>query len=220
MNRLFDYGVYVFDCDGVIFNTNELKAHAMQVALSTCFEDDALVFECISYFRENFGKSRFHHIKYFLEEIFNTRKRERPELELNLLRTYSFQCREMYCSAELVPGFLQFLKTCPGEKYVASGSEQSELREAFDRRGLSKYFSGIYGSPTEKSHNVRKILAKEKGKTAVMIGDAMSDMNAARQNGIDFVFYSRFSNVKKAMLENCRMYNYKVINDYPNAILL
>lgn len=220
MNRLFDYGVYVFDCDGVIFNTNELKAHAMQAALSTSFEDDALVSECISYFRENFGKSRFHHIKYFLEEVFGVGEQERPKLEFNLLKIYSFQCREMYCSADLAPGFLQFLEVCRGKKYVASGSEESELREAFDRRALSTYFSGIYGSPTEKSRNVEKILAGEKGKTAVMIGDAMSDMNAARENGIDFVFYSRFSNVKEAMLENCKLYDYKVINDYSSAILL
>jgi len=50
------------------------------------------------------------------------------------------------------------------------------------------------------------ILNLENTKNAVMVGDALSDLNAAIDNGIDFIAYSPFSNVphelKKRTLES------------------
>ena len=102
-------------------------------------------------------------------------------------------------TANLTPGFTSFIERCNGKKYIASGSEQEELRGVFSKRGLDQYFDGIFGSPTGKAKLVENILKKERSCNAVMFGDAESDMLSAQKNHIDFVFYKPFSKVKNKM---------------------
>ena len=101
------------------------------------------------------------------------------------------------------------------KKFVASGSDENEPREVFKRRGLDLYFEDIFGSPTKKVENVRKILEKVKEEERiVMIGDARSDYHAAIQNNIEFAFYSPLSNVKKEMLELLKNGDFVCINEW------
>ena len=67
MHQLSKYDVYIFDCDGVIFNSNQLKIKAMKNSLEANFSDSHLIKQCLNYFQLNFGKSRFHHIEHFLK---------------------------------------------------------------------------------------------------------------------------------------------------------
>ena len=69
MPLLKRYEVYIFDCDGVIFDSNQLKIDAMRKALNKQFDNARLVTMCLDYFSHNFGKSRFHHIDHFLNSI-------------------------------------------------------------------------------------------------------------------------------------------------------
>ncbi|MCG9778637.1 HAD family hydrolase [Photobacterium damselae] len=214
MLQLNKYNVYIFDCDGVILDSNELKIKAMKNALEAHFSDQNLIEKCVNYFRCNFGKSRFHHIEYFLNEIFMLTSEKKIELEQLLLADFSKQCRVLYLSAELTPGFISFIEQCQGRKYVASGSEQGELRDVFVQRNLNKYFNGVFGSPTPKVELIKRILETEKNTNAVMFGDAESDMLSAQQNGIDFIFYTPYSNVKEKMLEQCALHQHLIIDDY------
>lgn len=214
MRLLSDYEVYIFDCDGVILNSNKLKIDAMKNVLIAHSFSLQQVEKCLDYFRNNFGKSRFHHVDFFLKNILNVSSSRKCELEKDILQDFSMQCRELYLSAELTDGFISFITECNGERYVASGSEQGELRDVFSQRGLSKYFSEIFGSPTSKIEIVRHILELEKTTNAVMFGDAESDMLSARENNIDFIFYSPLSNVREKMIEKCTLYRYLIIDDF------
>lgn len=69
MHLIYNYELYIFDCDGVILNSNALKIVAMKEALLALSFSAGKVAECVEYFSKNFGKSRFHHIKYFIENI-------------------------------------------------------------------------------------------------------------------------------------------------------
>ncbi|MDX7899827.1 HAD family hydrolase [Aeromonas media] len=214
MRLLNDYEVYIFDCDGVILNSNKLKIDAMKNVLLAHSFSSQQVEKCLDYFRNNFGKSRFHHVDFFLKNILNVSPSRKNELEKDILQDFSMQCRELYLSAELTDGFISFITACNGKRYVASGSEQGELRDVFSQRGLSKYFSEIFGSPRPKIEIVRHILELEKTTNAVMFGDAESDMFSARENNIDFIFYSPLSNVREAMVEKCTAYGYQIIDDF------
>ncbi|MFQ2448616.1 HAD family hydrolase [Aeromonas caviae] len=214
MRLLSDYEVYIFDCDGVILNSNKLKIDAMKNVLLAHSFSLQQVEECLNYFRKNFGKSRFHHVDFFLKNIFNVDHSIKNELEKNILQAFSIQCRELYLSADLTDGFISFITACDGKKYVASGSEQGELRDIFSQRDLRKYFSEVFGSPTPKIEIVKHILELEKTTNAVMFGDAESDMLSARENNIDFIFYSPLSNVKESMIEKCSLYRYQIIDDF------
>ncbi|EKO3550809.1 HAD family hydrolase [Vibrio fluvialis] len=209
-----EYQVYIFDCDGVIFNSNQLKIDAMKNALQANFSDKELIENCLNYFRNNFGKSRFHHVNYFLNSILKVSSDQIMKFNDLILNDFSNKCRDLYLSAELTPGFAEFLEQCKGKRYVASGSEQDELREVFIKRDIYKLFDGVLGSPTPKSELVKEILYKENTTNAVMFGDSESDMFAAQDNGIDFVFYSPFSNVKDRMLSHCELHEYKIVDDF------
>lgn len=214
MPQLSEYEVYIFDCDGVILDSNQLKIEAMENALAAHFSAQDPIAECVNYFRHNFGKSRFHHIAHFLNVILDIKEEQKDKLEQLILADFSKQCRTLYLSAELTPGFMVFLEQCKGKRYIASGSEQSELRDVFFRRCLDIHFDGIFGSPTPKAELIKHILEQEQNTNAVMFGDAESDMLSAQHNHIDFVFYSPYSNVKEKMIEQCHLQQHLIIDDF------
>ncbi|MEZ9357186.1 HAD family hydrolase [Vibrio breoganii] len=214
MLSTYDYDIFIFDCDGVILDSNQLKIEAMKIALKDISECNSEINSCIEYFRNNFGSSRFHHVEYFINDIFLLSGVEKDIAYEKILRNYSSQCKELYLEAELTPGIQSVLEKINGSIYIASGSEQEELREVFNRRGLTKYFNQIYGSPTSKVDLVRGILQKDDSKKAVMFGDAFSDMRAAEDNGIDFVAYLPYSNVKTELLRKSQIEGFVAINSW------
>ncbi|CAJ1881698.1 HAD family hydrolase [Aeromonas hydrophila] len=191
------YETIIFDCDGVILDSNNLKIEAMYNSLQMAGVSDLNSQMCCQYFKNNFGKSRFDHVKHFVEKIISSKSNKLYECILN---HYSSQCEELYLKAEITPGFFEAISNCHAKLFIASGSLQEELRDVFKKRNLDNYFSLILGSPETKANNVATILSQSTGK-ALMVGDALSDFYAAKENGIDFIAYLPFSNVKED-LEN------------------
>lgn len=215
MHPIYNYDVYIFDCDGVILDSNALKIHAMREALSALPFSEESISECVNYFSKNFGKSRFHHIEYFLEYILDVEESNKISIEKKILADFSEQCKKLYLTAELTPNFLTFIKSLPGRKYVASGSEESELRDVFKIRGLDQYFIEVYGSPTKKSELVKNIKKMGPNLNIVMIGDAVSDFEASKINHIDFYCYIPYSNVIEKMQELSNDNGFVVLDFWP-----
>jgi phosphoglycolate phosphatase-like HAD superfamily hydrolase len=199
LHQLSNYNVYIFDCDGVILDSNQLKINAMENALINFFGSNNKVVDCIEYFKKNFGTSRFHHVKFFVNNIFMLSGSDKEDAYEKILLNYSVQCKSLYLLADLTPGILEFINKLKGKVYVASGSEQNELRAVFKERNLEIYFQNIYGSPTAKVELVKNILQENNSNKALMFGDALSDMDSAFSNSIDFVAYLPYSNVKKEL---------------------
>ncbi|SHO56305.1 HAD family hydrolase [Vibrio quintilis] len=219
MRHLSDYDFYIFDCDGVIFDSNQLKIEAMKTALSTLFSDNEIITGCLDYFSKNFGKSRFHHVDYFVRDLLPVPDSEIEITKEKILVNYSALCKKLYLEAEFTPGFMNFLNQLKGRKYVASGSEQQELRDIFEQRGISEYFHGIFGSPQPKSEIISAIIESENNGCCVMFGDAESDLKASLSNQIDFIFYSPYSNVQEKMLGLCASHQFPAIHDFSEVIL-
>nr|WP_113867721.1 HAD family hydrolase [Brenneria salicis]NMN92142.1 phosphoglycolate phosphatase-like HAD superfamily hydrolase [Brenneria salicis ATCC 15712 = DSM 30166]RBP61132.1 phosphoglycolate phosphatase-like HAD superfamily hydrolase [Brenneria salicis ATCC 15712 = DSM 30166]RLM28714.1 hypothetical protein BHG07_16815 [Brenneria salicis ATCC 15712 = DSM 30166] len=186
----FDYDVYIFDCDGVILDSNQLKLDAMEKALGEYPVQDVVV--CIDYFSKNFGRSRYHHVEHFLKNIICCRTDRYQQQYDNIILKYADFCLSLYKKAKVNAGFIDFISSVKVDKYVASGSDENELKQVFAERGLDVHFSDIFGSPESKVNNVRKIL--ERGySNGVMLGDALGDLIAAEKNNIDFIFLSDLS---------------------------
>lgn len=200
MHPIANYDVYIFDCDGVILDSNKLKIDAMQNALASIINDSEKVNACVNYFRNNFGRSRFHHVDVFVEQFLLLDDTSKNKVKDDILHAYSSQCKSLYLKAKLTPGFIEFISHLNGKKYIASGSEQQELREVFKARNLNNYFDGIYGSPTKKSDLVANILQLTASDNAIMFGDAISDLEAAQANSINFIAYLPYSNVKGSLI--------------------
>lgn len=199
MHILSNYEIFIFDCDGVILDSNQLKIEAMNKALFQYFGEHKKIQECLNYFTRNFGASRFHHVDVFVNDIFCLSELEKKEAYKKVIEEYSTQCKRLYLTAKITPGFIEFIEQLPGDKYVASGSEQNELVDVFKSRGLDVYFEKILGSP-EKKKNLVASIVKAKSSNAIMFGDAISDMDAALENSIDFVAYLPYSNVREELV--------------------
>ena len=65
--KIEDYEVLIFDCDGVILDTNKLKVSAFKKVLNEFGISHVQKF--LNYFKRNFGRSRYIHVKYFIEDI-------------------------------------------------------------------------------------------------------------------------------------------------------
>jgi len=214
MLPLSSYDAYIFDCDGVILNSNQLKIDAMEMALKGVGLTQGDTDKCKLFFALNFGMSRFYHIDYFSDYILKLDESSAKPFKEELLELFSKQCKDLYLGADLTLGFLSFVDKLNGNLYVASGSEQSELRDVFRERNLDIYFQGILGSPTPKVELVTSILKKEKEKKVVMFGDALSDMHSAFKNSIDFVAYMPYSNVKQELKRESIKYGFLTINSW------
>ena len=193
---LDDYDVIILDCDGVIFDSNRLKIDIFRTTLSDF--DETLVDKFTEYVKNNFGKSRYHFIQYFIDALLG--KKNDEELYNTILRNYSERCVQLYHVAELTVGGLDFLEAYRHKNlYVASGSDELELQSALNDRKLDRFFIEVLGSPRGKAEIISEILNKNDGANALMIGDAKSDFLAAKDNGIDFIYISQYSTANDEM---------------------
>ena len=216
MRPLAEYDVFIFDCDGVILDANKLKIEAMQYAIDSAGFSPAESLACCDYFAQNFGRSRFHHVQHFLDVILSIALADKDAIYTFILDAYSAQCKELYLSANLTSGFLDFIAANPTQiKYVASGSAQEELRWVFTQRALSMHFSDVLGSPTAKPDILADIIARHSiDSRFLMIGDAVSDFEASQKNKIDFLGYLKHSTVLDKMQALSKTHSFKTIIDW------
>lgn len=67
-------------------------------------------------------------------------------------------------------------------RFVVSGTPQDELRRITDLRGISRHFTGVYGSPRKKEEITNEMLDRHQLDVdkCLFIGDAMTDYDAAK----------------------------------------
>jgi len=194
MNRVFsEYKTLVFDCDGVILNSNHVKTGAFYKAALPYGEEAANSF--VEYHRKNGGISRYKKFNYFLETM--VPHIEGPTLN-ELLEVYAAEVLQGLVTCDIAEGLESLRIENPDSLWlVVSGGDQSELRQVFHDRGLDYLFSGgIFGSPDGKE----EILAREidSGKIAwpaLFLGDSKYDYEAAQSASLDFLFLSGWSEV-------------------------
>ena len=195
-----DYQTIVFDCDGVILDSNKVKTQA--------FYDTALTFgenaanRLVKFHVERGGVSRYEKFKWFIESLepedlaFNSGE---PDLN-ELLSSYAKEVHKGLRNCQIAEGLAELRnKTESSTWLIVSGGDQSELRELFAERNIAQYFDGgIFGSPDTKE----KILKRELDNKnlilpAVFIGDSKYDYTASESiNGLDFIFVNKWSEVE------------------------
>lgn len=215
MRPLSEYDVLIFDCDGVIFDSNRLKIEAMKTALEEQGSYSLKEVEiCVAYFSNNFGMSRNHHVHHFVSELLELSAGSQQHAFASILQSYTDRCYDLYMKSALTPGFIELMDKVSVPCFVVSGSLEEELIRVFSARGIEHYFKGIYGSPKRKTEIVEGICGNYPFENIIMVGDAVSDFNAATDNGIDFLFYAPFSNVPAQMLQLSKEHGFPACYDY------
>lgn len=182
----------IFDFDGVILDSMPTRSEGFRLCLKDFPSGD--VERLVDWHESNGGLSRFIKFRYFLEEICGRKDVEKEEVDAychkfsesmrGLLAHPRYRILETFSFIEKISS--KFI--C----YIASGSEQEELRWLCQQHGLTKHFKGIYGSPTPKTEIVGNILSEEQGNfdKAFVIGDSSNDCDAARDHGIFFFAFN------------------------------
>lgn len=196
-----DYTTLVFDCDGVVLDSNKVKTEAFYQA--TLPYGEAAAQAMVDYHVANGGVSRYKKFAYFLEQIApnivpSYAEQQGPNLEA-LLQAYAGYVREGLLSCEVAPGLEALREQTPDARWlIVSGGDQAELRDVFAQRGIAEWFDGgIFGSPDTKDEILARELASGNiQQPALFLGDSKYDYQAASAAGLDFVFLSDWSEVE------------------------
>tara|TARA_Y100001968_G_C19414584_1_gene748285 strand:+ start:1381 stop:2043 length:663 start_codon:yes stop_codon:yes gene_type:complete len=192
------YKTIIFDCDGVILNSNKIKTQAFKTATNKYGESYSN--KLINYHLLNGGISRYEKFKYFLKNIFPIDSSIKRDLELhNLLEIYSKESVNGLLNSEITYGLKYFRNHTKGIPWlIVSGGDQGELNYVFEIKEIIQYFDGgIFGSPDSKG----KILSREIENNNIrfpclFLGDSKLDHQVSSDNGLEFIFVSKWSEFK------------------------
>ncbi|MFD1510677.1 HAD family hydrolase [Lacimonas salitolerans] len=197
--QLSDYSTLVFDCDGVVLDSNRIKTEAFRIAAQPW--GAAAAGALVAHHVANGGISRHLKFAHFLDAILPEHApgavpgRDGPGLE-ELLSAYAQSVRAGLMSCAVAEGLEALRAATPDAHWlIVSGGDQAELREIFAARGLDGLFDGgIFGSPDSKD----TILTREQAggrieAPALFLGDSRYDHEAASAAGLDFIFVSGWS---------------------------
>ena len=192
MNPLKQYKTIVFDCDGVLLNSNRIKTKAFYNAALPYGEESAQAL--MSYHIKHGGVSRYEKFKYFLARII-PQKLNRPSLG-DLLDAYAIDSHTGLLKCQVAEDLSEIRKASNNIKWiVVSGGDQIELRDIFKIRKIRSLFDGgIFGSPQTKFEIItHELMVGNIIKPALMLGDSRLDHEVASNFGFDFVFISKWT---------------------------
>jgi phosphoglycolate phosphatase-like HAD superfamily hydrolase len=198
---LSQYRTWVFDCDGVLLDSNKVKTAAFYQAAKPYGASYAKAL--VDYHVNNGGISRYVKFEMFMTEILGRPTVDQKELQ-QLLDYYATYVRNGLRTCDVADGLRDLRQSTHGANWlIVSGGDQQELREVFEDRQLAHYFDGgIFGSPDNKND----ILARESCSglirhPGVFVGDSYYDSTAALQADLDFIFARRWSESQYAFPE-------------------
>ncbi|MDH3227745.1 MAG: HAD family hydrolase [Thermoleophilia bacterium] len=177
----------VFDCDGVLIESVEIKTEAF-VEL---FADHPEHHEAIArHHQDNLGVSRFEKFAWIYRELLGRELDADESAELGrrfsqLVFERAVRCPEVLGTSET----LATLHAAGIPLFVASGTPQEELERLIAARGWRESFRGIHGSPSTKPwilSAISRALGCAPG-SLVFVGDGRSDLDAAREAGVPFI---------------------------------
>ncbi len=176
----------VFDCDGIIFESVDIKSKAF-AALAAPYGQEAQERFAL-YNALNGGVSRVIKFQWFFNEILD--KEISPEELKQWSNRFVELCVQEIKNCPLVPGIEDTLNKWYNKlpMYVCSGAPQDELEFLLQQRNLAHYFVSIHGYPPRKDILLRNIAISSKciNDEILMIGDSSTDMYAAEEVGTQF----------------------------------
>lgn len=174
-----------FDFDGVILESVNVKGWAFGELFEGYPEH---IDEIVAFHYANGGMSRFDKFQYIHKNIL---QRPLPAYEFErLCKKFSHLVYHRIVESDYVPGALEFIQKYADKilLYIISGTPQEEMVRIVEAKGLSTYFRGVFGSPVSKSAWAKTIIAEDNldHGEVLFVGDAMSDYQAAVENGLVF----------------------------------
>ncbi len=186
-NFLNNYNFFIWDFDGVIKESLEVKGSAY----IDLFKNKITNLEkqkILNHHNQNIGESRYTKIPKYMEfcsVIIN-------ENAINkYLNKYSEIVAHKVVNSPWVEDVRDFLEKNAKLKnfFLVSSTPQLELELIIKELKFDQIFKEIYGEPHKKQVTFRKILREhnEKNNNFIALGDSTVDYNAAKSNKVDFL---------------------------------
>ena len=195
MLKIQEYKSIVFDCDGVILNSNKIKTRAFRVASFPFGYEASRSLE--NYHLRNGGISRYAKFDYFLKTIVPINSKKNKELYLKkMLKIYSEETGKGLLDSEITYGLHSLRnKTKDSSWLIVSGGDQDQLHSIFAKKEIMYLFNGgIFGSPDTKNQILNRELTRGNIKLpALFLGDTELDHQVSVSNGLDFIFVSAWT---------------------------
>jgi HAD superfamily hydrolase (TIGR01549 family) len=182
------YKTIIFDCDGVILNSNEIKTLAF--GRVTRKYGEAISQEFMEYNMKYGGVSRYQKFEYFLKNLVGLKDNFDGHYH-ELLLLYSEEIIHSLMNAEVCEGIDDLRKATSSAKWlVVSGGDEYEIKKVFQHKHLSNLFDGgIHGSPLSKQKIIqREIQSGNISYPVLFLGDSEYDYNMSRIFNLDFIF--------------------------------
>ncbi len=188
------YQTLVFDCDGVILDSNKVRAQAFYNAALPYGEQHAAALR--EYHILHGGVSRYVKFEVLLRDMVGVPVTD--EAMQALLHAFTTEATIGLMQCDIAPGLAAMREATPQANWIlVSGADQAELRHVFAQRGIAAWFDGgIFGSPSNKDEILRR--EKDSGnlrQPAIFFGDSRYDHQAATRAGLDFVFVSAWTDM-------------------------
>lgn len=177
----------IFDFDGVLAESVNVKGDAF-VALYKD-EPQSVQKQVLDYHQKHGGVTRYDKIRYYEKTLCNRAVNEQRVEEI--AQKFSDIVEDGVIRSLWVDGAQEFLekhyKVMPF--YIASATPEEELIRIVKARNMAHYFKGVYGAPVKKHEHISNVMENNNllPYEIVMIGDAMTDYDAAKVTGTHFI---------------------------------
>ena len=128
----------MFDCDGVILNSNHIKSNGFYEACIDFGENCAK--QIVNYHKLNGGISRYKKFEYFIKSILNYKFSD--EIYQKLLYKYSDYVSNQLLKCKIAEKLEFYRNLFNTSNWYNLQSDQEELRDLFKKRSIDKYFDG------------------------------------------------------------------------------
>jgi phosphoglycolate phosphatase-like HAD superfamily hydrolase len=192
---LKQYKTLAFDCDGVVLNSNTVRADAFYNCALPYGKEHAEALR--AYHILHGGVSRYVKFEVLLRDMVKTRVTK--EAIQHLLQQFTTEATIGLLKCEIAPGLQELRDATPQANWMlVSGADEKELRDVFAKRNIAKWFDGgIYGSPLDKDQILERELARGNcSLPALFFGDAQYDVEASSSVGLKSVFVSQWTDMK------------------------
>lgn len=212
MINLNHYQTIIFDCDGVILNSNFQKIEAYRNSALEFGASNEQAESLVQHHISLTGISRYVKFEYFLSDIL--KQKVTNEAMNKLIQSLNKNVVKLLKSCEVAKGLVKLRELTLDKKWiVASGGDQQEVRFLFADKKIDHLFrDGIYGSPRSKHEIFEQELQDNSWFPALFLGDSLYDIQTAKKYNIDFLFVSDWTDLKE-WKEICKEYDVPVIKN-------
>lgn len=194
--ELEKYKTIVFDCDGVVLDSNITKIDSYFRTAKKLGATDAQAQALVDHHVEFGGISRYPKFVWYIEEVL--KQEATKELVQEYLEAFSLAVSKGLLRCKVADGLQELRAANPDTKWlVVSGGDQAEIRKLFNDRELVTLFDGgLFGSPDNKDTILKREIESDNITfPALFIGDSKYDYESSRRAGLDFVFLSDWTDV-------------------------